>query len=129
MTDKATAMTKHPPADDSEATMAALAYMPGLAPFIYLSLETGKPQYFIRYHIAHAMLLNGLSLGVLVLAACLGFIPGAPTIIYLLMGGTISLVLLAATIIHTLAAVQAYRRRLIVLPLITPIYYRFFAKN
>ncbi|MBC7544630.1 MAG: hypothetical protein H7338_18060 [Candidatus Sericytochromatia bacterium] len=122
-------MTKHPPADDSEATMAALAYMPGLAPLIYLSLETGKPQYFIRYHIAHALLLNTISFVALVIVACLGFIPEAPAWIYLVMGVGISLVLIVSTVVHTLAAVQAYRSRLIVLPGITQLYYRFFAKG
>jgi hypothetical protein len=122
-------MIKHPPADDTEATLAAMAYIPGLAVFVWLSLEKGKPQYFLRYHVIHALLLNGASFLALLLAASLGFVPGAPTSVYLIMGGAIVLTLLIALLAHGLAAMQAYRKHLVVLPLLTPLYYRFFAKD
>jgi predicted neutral ceramidase superfamily lipid hydrolase len=122
-------MIKHPPADDTEATLAAIAYIPGLAPFVWLSLERGKPQYFLRYHVIHALLLNTASLLALLAAAALGFIPSATTPIYMIMGLAIVGTLLVAMFVHGMAAMQAYRKRLIVLPLLTPLYYRFFAQN
>jgi predicted neutral ceramidase superfamily lipid hydrolase len=122
-------MIKHPPADDSEATLAAMAYIPGLALFVWLTLETGKSQYFLRYHVIHAVLLNLTSLLALLLAATLGFIPSAPTSVYMIMGVAIVMTLVVASLVHGIAAMQAYRKRLVVLPLLTPLYYRFFANS
>lgn len=122
-------MIKHPPADDTEATLAAMAYIPGLAVFVWLTLERGKPQFFLRYHVIHALLLNGASLIALLLSATPGFVPGAPNSLYMIMGVAIVLTLLVASLVHGLAAMQAYRKRLIVLPLLTPLYYRFFARD
>jgi hypothetical protein len=122
-------MIKHPPADDTEATLAAIAYIPGLAPLVWLSLERGKPQYFLRYHVIHAVLLNIASLLALLAAAALGWVPSATTTIYMVMGLAIVGTLVVAMFAHGMAAMQAYRKRLIVLPLLTPLYYRFFAQG
>jgi hypothetical protein len=47
----------------------------------------------------------------------------------MIMGGAIVLTLVIAMFVHARAAMQAYRKRLVVLPLLTPIFYRFFAKD
>lgn len=119
-------MMQHPPSDDTEATLAAIAYVPGVAPLVWLTLETGRPQQFLRYHVAHAMMLTGATLGAIVLVALLGFVSSAPAAMYLVLGLGISGIILAGTLLHGLAALQAYRKRLVVLPLLTPLYYRLF---
>lgn len=117
-------MTKHPPADDTEATLAALAYLPGLAPVLYLTLAPGRGQRFLRYHIGHAFLLALASFLALGLVALIGLLPQAPAFAYAFLGIGMSVVLIGSTVLHLVAGVQAYRKRFVVLPILTPLYYR-----
>lgn len=115
-----------PPADDSERMTAAIAYIPGVAPLLWLfgQLKQGT---FVRYHTLHAVLIGPVALVALVAA---GLIAAGLSLAHygwgLLFGLFLFLGWLGVIALHTWCAVLAYRGQYVVLPVVTPLYYRLW---
>ncbi len=115
-----------------ELSVAAVAYIPP----IWLGLllfHRWRKNYYTRYHLVHAALVNLTVLGILVGVGLFTnmstHFTGHNLWLVLITGGLIGASLLIGAGVVFFCAVNAYRGRYTVLPIITRIYYLLFSQR
>ena len=115
-----------------ELSVAAVAYIPPLWLGLML-FPRWRKNYYTRYHLVHAAMVNltvlGILVGVGIFTNLSTYFTGHNLLLVILTGSLIGGSLLIGAGVVLFCAINAYRGRYTVLPVITRIYYLLFSQH